>query len=119
MIDISLVLTYIMKILGCLFAGFLISVVPKIKTFLDSKLDEQQQKELKDNVKTFVKAADKMYKAEDPTGEVRKAYVEEQLVNIGTLMSGAVNALIEEQVFNLGQNKENDSCDENEVEVNE
>ena len=49
-------------------------------------------------IENFVTAADQLYKADDPTGVIRKKYVEDQLKALGYAITDELNAFIESAV---------------------
>ena len=83
--------------LGCLwFFGH-------VKNALQAKVEQGQASELDILIKEFVAAAEQTLKEKDPTGKLRKRYVEECLTEIGIVITNEINARIEAAVYELNQ----------------
>ena len=95
------ILEIIARILGALLACGVIYFIPKINTYLNEKLGEEKAAKLKRLVIELVRAAEQLYKEEDPDGTIRKKYVEEQLKALGYEITEYINGLIESEVFVL------------------
>lgn len=52
-------------------------------------------------IEECVKAAEQMYKLEDPSGDKRLAYVQKMLVEAGYEMTEAIRAIIESKVYEV------------------
>lgn len=80
-------------------------VVPKVKTYLESKIDEQTLKDVLTWVEIAVKAAEQIYK-ESGMGEKKKAYVKKFLNNLGIDYDDKeIDAFIESKVLDLNEEK--------------
>lgn len=102
----DVIFTYLIKILAVLFATSATYLITKIKAYLSSKLDAEKLLELEKLIAIFVAAAEQQFKAEDPDGTGRKAYVEKQLIELGYVLSEEINSMIESAVYNINrQNK--------------
>lgn len=99
--DIMGILEIIARLLGALIACGLVYFIPKINTWLNEKIGEDKAAKLKRIVAELVKAAEQLYKEEDPDGSIRKKYVEGQLEALGYEVTAYVNNLIESEVLNL------------------
>lgn len=96
--DYMMVLEIVVKILAVVITGYLI---PKLKAYLSARLNAEQQAELDRLIRAFVEAAEQTLKAEDPTGEKRKAYVVQQLQALNYEITSELDALIEAAVYGL------------------
>lgn len=97
------------EIVGAVFAGILLYVMPKIRAWFVGKIGEQKEAKLWELVSTFCQAAEQMLKAEDPTGEKRKKYVVDQLTKLGYAVTEEINAMIESTVFNIPKSENEDN----------
>lgn len=80
-------------------------VLPKLKTFLDCKVDEDDLKTILEWVKIAVEAAEQIYK-QSGMGKVKKEYVENFLASKGIYYDkDEIDALIESAVFNLNEER--------------
>ena len=80
-------------------------VVPKVKAYLETKITEQDLKEILKWVEIAVKAAEQIYK-ESGMGEKKKAYVKKFLNNLGIdYDEKEIDAYIESKVFDLNEGK--------------
>lgn len=95
------ILEIVVRILGALLACGLIYFIPKINAYLNETLGEEKALKLKRLVMEFVRAAEQLYKEEDPDGTIRKKYVEEQLKSLGYEITEYINGLIESEVLVL------------------
>ncbi len=96
--DYIMVLEIVVKVLAVVITGYLI---PKLKAYLSARLNAEQQAELDRLIRAFVEAAEQTLKAEDPTGEKRKAYVVQQLQALNYEITSELDALIEAAVYGL------------------
>ena len=95
------IVTLLVKFVAFLLAGFILALIPKVKEWLDGKISQIDNETLALIVKSFVEAAEQMYKAGDPTGTKRKAYVEDNLTRLGFKITAEINALIEQTVYHV------------------
>lgn len=96
--DYMMILEIVVKVLAVVITGYLI---PKLKAYLSARLNAEQQAELDRLIRAFVEAAEQTLKAEDPTGEKRKAYVVQQLQALNYEITSELDALIEAAVYGL------------------
>ena len=99
--DYEVILNIIIKILAAIFVSFASLAASKLKVWLATKIDEKNLSKIKDYICEFCMAAEQTLKAEDPTGEKRKAYVIEQLMRLNVEVTPYINAMIEAFVYNL------------------
>ena len=86
------------KVLAAAVVALLAYLVPKIKTWLEAKISSEGTAKVLLLIENFVTAADQLYKADDPTGVIRKKYVEDQLKQLGYVITDELNAFIESAV---------------------
>lgn len=95
----------ILEIVGKLLAAIVVGLVGYLTPQFNKWLEEKTSRETTENVmlmvRAFVRAADQMFKAEDPDGSIRNAYVKDQLKALGVAITAEVNAYIESEVFAL------------------
>lgn len=95
----------IVNILGKLIAAAFVSVIyfalKEAKSFLITKKEEVQDERLRMLIESFVEAAEQLLKDADPTGEKRKQYVEQNLEQLGYVITSEINAQIEACVFDI------------------
>lgn len=89
------------KLLGAAAVIILAYIAPAVKNWLAERLSAEQLAKLELTICSFVRAAEQLYKTEDPDGTIRKAYVVSELRQLGILCTEQVNAMIEAAVFNL------------------
>lgn len=97
----------ILEIVGKLLAAIVVGLVgylaPKFNKWLEEKTSRETSENVMLMVRAFVRAADQMFKAEDPDGSIRNAYVKDQLKALGVAITAEVNAYIESEVFALNK----------------
>ena len=86
------------KVLAAAVVALLACLVPKIKTWLEAKIGSERTAKVLLLIENFVTAADQLYKADDPTGVIRKKYVEDQLKQLGYAITDELNSFIESAV---------------------
>ena len=86
-------------VLLLIYIGILLS--GKIRSLLDAKLTDGQKQALDTAIDVFTKAADQMFKNEDPDGSLRLDYVQTQLIEAGYDLTDEVRAMIEAHVHDL------------------
>lgn len=86
------------KVLAAAVVALFAYLVPKIKTWLDAKIGSEGTAKVLLLIENFVTAADHLYKADDPTGVIRKKYVEDQLKQLGYAITDELNGFIESAV---------------------
>ena len=90
------------KVLAAAVVALFAYLVPKIKTLLEAKIGSEGTAKVLLLIENFVTAADQLYKADDPTddptGVIRKKYVEDQLKALGYAITDELNGFIESAV---------------------
>lgn len=92
------------KLLGAVVVAIIAYLTPKFNAWLDAKVGEQKAEVLRRLIMEFVTAADQLFKAEDPTGQIRKRYVEQQIEALGYKLTDDINAMIESAVWSVNLN---------------
>lgn len=92
----------IIAIVGKLLAAAIVALfaylTPKIKSWLEAKIGSEGTVKVILLIENFVTAADQLYKTDDPTGVIRKKYVEDQLKELGYTVTDEINSFIESAV---------------------
>lgn len=101
----ELIIELIGKILGAVFVGLCIFAARKLKEYIETKKKSIENADLLLLIDSFVEAAEQMFKLNDPTGEKRKTYVEEQLVSLGFAINSQIDAYIEAAVYGINNGK--------------
>lgn len=86
------------KLLGATLVVLCAYLTPKIKAWLEVKIGKEKTDAVLKLIENFVTAADQLYKTEDPTGEIRNAYVKDQLQKLGYTITDELNSFIESAV---------------------
>lgn len=86
------------KVLAAAIVALLTYLAPKIKIWLDAKIGSERTVKVLLLIENFVTAADQLYKIDDPTGAIRKKYVEDQLKQLGYAITDELNSFIESAV---------------------
>lgn len=97
----ELIIELIGKIIGAAFVAMVFFALKKLKEYLEVQKESIQNKDLLLLIDSFVEAAEQMFKLNDPTGEKRKSYVEEQLTALGYAITKQIDAYIEAAVYEL------------------
>ncbi len=97
----ELIIEIIGKILAALFVGLFYFFIKKLKEYIEVQKESIENRDLLLLIDSFVEAAEQLFKADDPTGEKRKSYVEEQLTQLGYLVNDRIDAYIEAAVYEL------------------
>ena len=92
------IIAIIGKILAAAVVALLAYLTPKIKEWLNAKIGTDNTAKVLLLIENFVTAADQLYKTDDPTGVIRKKYVEDQLKQLGYVITGELNGFIESAV---------------------
>lgn len=103
MIDYTFIINTAIKIIAAIIS---IVITCQIKPWLEAKIGKEKLDRLVLIVTELVRCAEQMLKEDDPTGEKRKAYVVQQLVDLGYEITEPINAIIESQVLALHKDKE-------------
>lgn len=99
--DWNLVIELVGKLLAAFVVGLLATFIPKVNVFLNEKIGVANSEKIALLIKTFVSAAEQLFKENDPEGTIRNAYVKEQLEELGVLVTEEINAQIESAVYEL------------------
>lgn len=99
------ILNIIIKLAGALVGVFAVWVLNSATNYLKGKLTASEQEQLRTFISALVAAAEQLYRAEDPDGNVRLGYVQGMLIEAGYDLTDAVRALIESEVYSLNSNK--------------
>lgn len=99
----ELIIELIGKIIAALFVGLTYYALRKLTEYLEAQKESIKNKDLLLLIDSFVEAAEQLYKLNDPTGEKRKQYVEQQLMALGYAITEQVEAYIEASVFEVNQ----------------
>lgn len=97
----ELIIELIGKILGAAIVALLFFALKKLKEYIEVSKQSIENKDLLLLIESLVEAAEQMLKADDPTGQKRKAYVVEQLTALGYAVNNQIEAYIEASVFEL------------------
>lgn len=97
----TLIIELIGKILGAAIVALLFFALKKLKEYIEVSKQSIENKDLLLLIESLVEAAEQMFKLNDPTGEKRKTYVEEQLVALGYAINAQIDAYIEAAVFEI------------------
>lgn len=97
----ELVIEIIGKILAALFVGLFYFFIKKLKEYIEVQKESIENKDLLLLIDSFVEAAEQLFKVDDPTGQKRKAYVEEQLTALGYEITKQIDAYIEAAVYEI------------------
>ena len=95
----------IYEIIGNLLAAFVVGLLaylaPMAKVWLAANADAAAQKRIQALIRSFARAAEQLYHDQDPTGEDRRRFVQEQLRAMGVAVTEAVMNLIEGAVWEI------------------
>jgi hypothetical protein len=94
------------KILGWAIVVIITYLTPKVNAWLVEKVGAEKAEKLRKLIEELVAAAEQMFKEDDPTGEIRKKYVEQQVEALGYQITEDVNAMIESMVWRLNQSND-------------
>ena len=99
------VMENIYEIIGNLLAAFVVGLLaylaPRAKAWFAANADAAAQKRILLLVRSFARAAEQLYHDQDPTGEDRRRFVQEQLRAMGVAVTEAVMNLIEGAVWEI------------------
>ena len=98
-------MTNLYEIIGKLLAAFVVGLLfyfrPKIAEWLEARTGKDHYEQLMRLVAAFARAAEQLYHDQDPSGEVRQKFVQEQLRALGVEITGAVINMIEGAVWEI------------------
>lgn len=89
------------RLLGAIVVAVILALAPKVKAWLTAKIGATNMAYLETLITSLVKAADQLYKTEDPDGTIRNKYVKDEIQKLGYAITDEINALIEANVFDL------------------
>lgn len=93
------------EIIGNLLAAFVVGLLaylaPMAKAWLLANTDAAAQKRILLLVRSFAKAAEQLYHDQDPDGDKRRQFVQEQLRELGVEVTEAVIKMIEGAVWEI------------------
>lgn len=95
------IIAIIGRLIGALLVCFVAYITPKVNTWLNLKSESEATALTIELIREFVAAADQLFKADDPTGEIRNKYVKKQLEQLGYTITEEINAYIEASVYYL------------------
>lgn len=93
------------EIIGNLLAAFAVGLlaylVPKARAWIQADVDATTQENIRRLVQSFARAAEQLYHDQDPSGEKRQQFVQEQLRAMGVAVTEAVINMIEGAVWEI------------------
>lgn len=102
------IITLIGEIIGAIFAGAVLYLIPKVKEWLEIRASKDTQETLKILIESFVRAAEQLLKDRDKDGSMRMNYVQDKLREIGIEITSDVISMIEASVWEVNnQNRKN------------
>lgn len=102
------IIALIGELLGAIFAGSLLYLIPKFKAWIEAKTSKDTQETLKTLIESFVRAAEQLLKNKDDDGTMRMNYVQDKLLEIGIEITSDVISMIEAAVWEVNnQNRKN------------
>ncbi len=95
----------IYEIIGNLLAAFVVGLLaylaPRAKAWFAANADAAAQKRILLLVQSFARAAEQLYHDQDPDGDKRRQFVQEQLQALGVAVTEAVINMIEGAVWEI------------------
>ena len=92
----------IYEIIGKLLAAFVVAcLVPKARSWYETRITKDTQERIHQLVVSFTRAAEQLYHDTDPDGEKRRKFVMEQLRLLGVEITEAVLNMIEGSVWEI------------------
>lgn len=89
------------RLLAAFVVGLLAYLAPKARAWLTANADAAAQQKILQLVQSFARAAEQLYHDQDPTGETRKQFVQEQLRALGVEVTEMVINMIEGTVWEI------------------
>ena len=89
------------NLLAAFVAGLLAYLAPKAKTWLEARTTKDAQERIHQLVVSFTRAAEQLYRSNDPTGEKRREFVMNQLQLLGVEITEAILNMIEGSVWEI------------------
>ena len=102
------------NLLAAFVVGLLAYLVPKARAWLQANTDAATQENVRKLVQSFARAAEQLYYDQDPDGQKRQQFVQEQLRAMGVVVTEAVINMIEGAVWEI--NTENKKALSNDME---
>ncbi len=98
-------MTNLYEITGRLLAAFAVALLayltPKARAWFQANANAAAQENIRRLVTAFARAAEQLYHDQDPTGEKRNRFVQEQLRAMGVAVTEAVLNMIEGAVWEI------------------
>ena len=89
------------NLLAAFVVGLLAYLVPKARAWLQANTDAATQENVRKLVQSFARAAEQLYYDQDPDGQKRQQFVQEQLRAMGVVVTEAVINMIEGAVWEI------------------
>lgn len=95
------IIAIIGKLLGAAALALGTFLCKKVSEWLEAKINKETLAVVENLIDNFVKAAEQLYREDDPTGAIRNTYVKKNLEELGYVITEEINAYIESKVFDL------------------
>ena len=102
------------NLLAAFVVGLLAYLTPKVNAWMQAHTDAATQENIRKLVQSFTRAAEQLYHDQDPDGQKRQQFVQEQLRAMGVVVTEAVINMIEGAVWEI--NTENKKALSNDME---
>ena len=89
------------NLLAALVVGLLAALVPKARAWFEANADKAVQEKVQRLARAFAQAAEQLYRNNDPKGEIRKRFVQEQLRALGVEITEMTVNMIESAVWEI------------------
>lgn len=89
------------NLLAAFVVGLLAYLAPKARAWFEANTNAATQENIRRLVQSFARAAEQLYHDQDPSGEVRQKFVQEQLRALGVEITEAVINMIEGAVWEI------------------
>ncbi|WP_305131407.1 phage holin, LLH family [uncultured Oscillibacter sp.] len=89
------------NLLAAFVVGLLAYLTPKVKAWMQAHTDAATQENIRKLVQSFARAAEQLYHDQDPDGQKRQQFVQEQLRAMGVVVTEAVINMIEGAVWEI------------------
>lgn len=89
------------NLLAALVVGLLAALVPKARAWFEANADKAVQEKVQRMARAFAQAAEQLYRNNDPKGEIRKRFVQEQLRALGVEITEMTVNMIESAVWEI------------------
>lgn len=94
------------NLLAAFVVGLLAYLTPKARAWFEANTNAATQENIRRLVQSFARAAEQLYHDQDPSGEVRQKFVQEQLRALGVEITEAVINMIEGAVWEINTENE-------------